>query len=165
MQIFFFEENKIDMKNFLKEFRFLLSGSALLAVTLALSLTQSGCGPDDKPTTTPTTVTPTVIEEFIILDGKRYEGKDFYKKSAGKATNSTILSIKLGPNYPVFELTHERESKSDTMVARVYTPAFGASSGDDFGWDVYFSGLMVQNHYTVNTGVQTNLKFLMASMN
>ncbi len=128
------------MKKFSKNFRALLSASVLAVATIAISLTQSGCGPDDKPTTTPTTVTPTVIEEYLILDGKRYEGKDFYKKSVGSGTSNMILSIELGPNYPVVEFTHEREEKSDTMVARVYNPAFGASSGDDFGWDVYVFG-------------------------
>ena len=137
---FFFEENKIKIKKFSKNFRALLSGSVLAVATIVISLTQSGCGPDDKPTTTPTTVTPTVIEEYLILDGKRYEGKDFYKKVFANGNSDSYLNIQIGPNYPLIEITHEREEKSDTMVARIYSPAQGQSSSDIFGWEVYFFG-------------------------
>ncbi|MFT4521655.1 MAG: hypothetical protein ACI8ZN_000593 [Bacteroidia bacterium] len=102
-------------------------GSALNATVAflfvgAIIFTLPACGGDDPK---PTPDGGTTIEEYLIIDGKRYEGKDFVKKSI-VANNRTdqLRIILVNSTYPYVDIEHERAG--DSIPLRIYTPSDAA---------------------------------------
>ncbi|MFT5480828.1 MAG: hypothetical protein ACI9NN_001796 [Bacteroidia bacterium] len=118
-------------------------GSALNATVAflfvgAIIFTLPACGGDDPK---PTPDGGTTIEEYLIIDGKRYEGKDFVKKYFGQTNNSKILRIELGNSYPLVSI--EQDLVADTIPLRIYDLALGSAYKPDF--DLYEAQITAQD--------------------
>ncbi len=128
------------MKNKLKT---RLKVLTLLSVLSIISVAIVSCGPENNPEPgggdDPTS---NFKEEFLILDGVRYEADDFSAKILKDNNSEDILEIQVDGVYPKLFLTHEREQNSDTVVCRDYEPFWGALYDPDF--DTYY----VQVWYT-----------------
>jgi hypothetical protein len=94
-----------------------------LLLVIAISATFLGCNPDEgTPPETKDSV-PTTQEEYLIVNGVRYEGKDFFKKSYTKQSRFEQLQVQIGPNYPSLTLGHEKKQPDNVLIARDYLPS------------------------------------------
>lgn len=109
----------------------------LLTIGLfSLSTVFTGCGPDDSPTpgTGGNDSIGNSITEFLIIDGTRYESKDFVRKYTESNGGNKSLVIWLNANYPYIRIKHEEDS-SGNLLPRAYEISDSYSTGE-FGYEV-----------------------------
>lgn len=106
----------------------------VLLLGAGLLTTFTGCNPDEGGGTPSTDDGGNTQEEYLIIEGQRYEGKDFYKKTLTKDNSNEILIVEIGPkaNYPVLYITQQRKMPENVLVARDYIPNAAASYDPDF---------------------------------
>jgi hypothetical protein len=117
----------------------------IFTLTLVLGLSTvlfTSCGNDDTPTT-PGGSTTSAAKEYLIINGTRYEGEDFFSKKFFYTNSTMELRIQLTEGfYPRIHINHEG-TVLEELVAREYdvAPELGSyfPNGDQYEVGFYYA--------------------------
>ncbi|MBI1308070.1 MAG: hypothetical protein GC181_15805 [Bacteroidetes bacterium] len=102
------------------------------ALTLFLGFSIWSCGDDPTPTTNNNNNNNTSdsLEEYIVLNGERFEGKNFKSKKIVNNPSTKELRISLKNTYPEVIIVHEKSG--DTLLPRDYVISKWYTTDFDF---------------------------------